>query len=176
MDWAGSGSGSQTVTSVFNAKTNLSQDGYPSPLWDFCISWKGRTDMKLFKSTQKARVGRGHVHPCCCRRFDKQATSPPSWTHPPQHAHKLQKPQLLISKETKMHGFAQVHHRHLHGSASAPSCRSCSHSRRRLHCRPATEMKPRHQEETPGKKSVFRDASCKMTTRHTSLAAAVVVT
>ena len=67
-------------------------------------------------------------------------------------------PQLLISKETRMHSFAQVHHRHLHGSATAPSRRSCSNSRRRCRCRPAAEMKPRHQRDF--KKRQFEQKNC----------------
>ena len=96
-------------------KTNLSHDGLPSPL---CCS----------KSHNRHSWGCGHVHPCCSLR---------GHIHPRfrQHVQKVQKPQLLSSKETKMHSFAQVHHRHLHGSASAPSRRSCSHSRRRRRCR-----------------------------------------
>ena len=84
---------------------------------------------------------------------------------------KLQKPQL-ISKETKIHSFAQVHHRHLHGSASAPSRRSCSHRRRRRHCRPATEMKPRQQRGSR-RDNLKKGLSCEMTTTHTSLADAI---
>ena len=57
MDWAGLGSGSQTVTSFFpKKKKNLSHDDLPSPLWDFCVSWVGRTDLKLFKIPQKTLV------------------------------------------------------------------------------------------------------------------------
>ena len=95
--------------------------------------------------------GRGHVHPCCRLCFDKKATAPsdPSlhW-YCRQHVQKCKKKtKLLISKEAKMHSFAEMHHRHLHGSASALSRRSCSHSRRRRRrrCRPVTEMKPCHQ-------------------------------
>ena len=102
---------------------------------------------------------RRHIHPCCR-----------------QHVQKLQKPQLLTSKETKIHSFASVRHRHLHGSASAPSRRSCSHSWRRRRCRPATEMKPRRQRDSKRDKETFlRDGSFEMTTRHTSLAFAIVV-
>ena len=44
------------------------------------------------KSHKKHSWGCGqHVHPCCCQRVQK-----------------LQKPQLVISNETKMHSFAQV--------------------------------------------------------------------
>ena len=97
-----------------------------------------------------------------------------------QHVQKFQKPQLLTSKETKIHSLSQVHHRHLHGSASAPSRQGCSHSRRRRRCRPATEMKPRHQRDSRRdnlkKETVLRDVSCEMTTRHTSLTVAIVVT
>ena len=75
--------------------------------------------------------------------------------------------------------LAQVHHRHLHSSASAPPRLSCSHSRRRRRCRPAAEMKPsppeRSQKRQLEKRTVLRDVSCEITTRHTSLAAVIVV-
>ena len=91
----------------------------------------------LTSKPQPLLLLRGHILPCCR-----------------QHAQKLQKPQLLISKETKMHGFAQVHH-------LTPAWLSICAVLSKL----LTQSAP----------SPLRDVPCKMTTRHTSLAAAIVV-
>ena len=78
---------------------------------------------------------------------------------------------LLIDRGGNL---AQVHHRHLHCSASAPPRQSCSHSRRRRRCRPAAEMKPRHQRDS-GRDKLKKGLSCEIPTRHTSLAAVIFV-
>ena len=75
--------GSQTVTS-FSSSKNIPVSRRSTPLMflrDFCVSTVGRerrhqaTQKK--KNQQHCREGRGHVHPCCCLCFDKQATAPP---------------------------------------------------------------------------------------------------
>ena len=157
MDRAGLVSGSKTMTSFFSRENQPVSRRSSITAWGFL----GRTDMKLFTMTQKTTNSRGAVgtsNPCCCLRFSKLTTAASR-----QHVKKCQKPQLLISKETKTHSFAQVHHRQLHGSASAPSRRSCSHSRCHRRCRPATEMKPRHQRFQKRQLEKKR-LSCEMTT------------
>ena len=86
---------------VCHAKTNLSHYSLPSQPWDFCVSWVGRTGMKLFKIIQKTLVGlwarppvllpvlrqASHssfspfvdtsTHPCCCQHVQQlQKTAP----------------------------------------------------------------------------------------------------
>ena len=155
------------------------------------VSTIGRGRHQTIKKKKALPWSCGPRPPCCRVRFRKQATmyihravactviNRTSTVLLPARSKITQKEQLLISRETKTHCFARVRHRHLHGSASAPSRRSCPHSRRRRRCRPATGMKPRHRRDSRRdnlkKKTVLQDVSSEMTTRHTSLAAAIFV-
>ena len=149
----------------------VSRRSTPLPfLRDFCVS------------TTALPWGRWHVHQCCCLRIGKQATAPsPPSLHSccRQHVQKLQKPQLLISEETKnaqLRSSAQstpawlsicaVSSKLLTQSAPSPLSSSDRHD-----ASPSERFKKRQLE----KKTVLRDVSCEMTTGHTSLAAAIAL-
>ena len=109
MDRAGPGSASQTVTFVF------SRENQPV----------SRRSIKLFRRTKDTEVswGSGQVQPCCCLRFSKKATAPSfvdTSTRAVASTFKNSKT-TAPQKKRKTHSFVQVHHRHLHGSASAMS-------------------------------------------------------
>ena len=68
---------------------------------DFCVSMKGKEPTSDCSKEHNTGLpwGRGHVHPCCCLFFDKQAPAPsPLSLHRccRQHDQKSQKPQLLL--------------------------------------------------------------------------------
>ena len=115
VDRAGTGR-IQTVTWFFYAKTQLFSRRFS---FTALVLLRLRT-VQNNTTDHEFSWGRGHVHPCYCPA-PQQASKPcPSfpwrYIHPccRQHVQNVQKPQLLISKETKMHSFAQVHHRARH--------------------------------------------------------------
>ena len=68
-----------------------------------------------------------HIHPCCRQHVQKFSY--------------FQKTQKFTASLKCTIDTCMAQH-------SAPSRRSCSHSRRRRRCRPATEMKPRRQRDS----------------------------
>ena len=93
-------------------------------LWDFCVPWMGRTDMKLFKITQKATISRGAVGTSSRTVACALASKPqlPSFVDlsicAVASTFKKNKNHSSTHKRNRIHSFAQVRHRQLQGSAS----------------------------------------------------------
>ena len=79
VDRAGPGSGSQTVTSFFTRKPTRPTTVL---LWNTCVSWIGRNDMKLFKITQKTLVEPWARPPVLLPALRKASHSPSGHIHP----------------------------------------------------------------------------------------------